>query len=89
MLVLVWWEQGYGGLELEYRRELLYPISIILISFNLSKGQDLPCPVKGVVAVAVADAVARHGGIPELMLNRFRRQRDKGKENKKKEKKKQ
>ena len=38
----------------------------------MEQERNLPCPLKGVVAVVVADAVARHGGIPELMLDNLK-----------------
>lgn len=43
---------------------------------------DLPCPLKGVVAVAVADAVARHGGIPALILRTVSKEYAKGEKRK-------
>lgn len=67
-------EQGYGGLELEYMQGLLHQLvssSTPIISI-MEQERDLPCPLKGVVAVVVADAVARHGGIPELMLDNLK-----------------
>lgn len=75
MQELVWLlEQGYGGLELEYMQGLLHQLvssSTPIISI-MEQERDLPCPLKGVVAVVVADAVARHGGIPELMLDNLK-----------------
>jgi len=46
------------------------------------QGRNLPCPcpAKGVVAVVVADAVARHGGIPELIPKTEDMQEEKGRE---------
>lgn len=51
----------------------------------MEQEQNLPCPLKGVVAVVVADAVARHGGIPELMLDNLKDMQDPRKREKKKE----
>ena len=88
MQELVWLlEQGYGVLELGYMQGLLHQLvssSTPIVSI-MEQVRDLPCPLKGVVAVVVADAVARHGGIPELMLDNLKDVQDARKREKKKE----
>ena len=62
----------YAGAAFPFVSILISPRVVVVVTC------DLPCPVKGVVAVAVADAVARHGGIPALILRKVSKEYAKG-----------